>query len=192
MINEILNSIIEYIENAGIIGAIFSCGIITIESIIPIIPLLVFITINFMVLGNILGFIVSWIFTIIGCIISYELFKRGFGKKLEHLTEDKQTLKKYTNMFKNISTGKLILIIGLPFTPAFMVNIAAGITKMDFKKYFTALIFGKISLVIYSAFIGLSFVESLTNPYAIIKALVVLLLVYILYRIIKKVFKLNI
>ena len=46
---------------------------------------------------------------------------------------------------------------------------------MDFKKYFIAIVLGKISLVIYSAYIGLSFVESLTNPFAIVKIILVML-----------------
>ena len=192
MIVDFLNNIVEFIQNAGLIGAFFSCLIITIESMFPIIPLLVFITINFLVLGNALGFITSWVFTILGCILSYEIFKKGLGSKFEHLTENKQLIKKYTKMFKNISTGKLLLIVAFPFTPAFMVNIAAGLSKMDFKKYIVAILFGKISLVFYSAYIGKSFIESITNPIALLKAIAAILVVYLLYILAKKVFKLNI
>lgn len=192
MIINFLNNIVEFIQNAGLLGAILSCGIITIESIFPIIPLLVFITINFLVLGNVIGFITSWIFTVIGCILSYELFKRGLGSKFEHLTENKELIKKYTKMFKNISTGKLLLIVAFPFTPAFMVNIAAGLSKMEFKKYIVAILFGKISLVFYSAYIGKSFIESITNPIALLKAFSMITIVYLLYILAKKVFKLNV
>lgn len=192
MIMEYLNAIIEFIQGAGLLGAVISCGIITVESMFPIIPLLVFITINYIALGSVFGFITSWVFTVIGCIISYYIFKKGFGNKFEHLTENKELIKKYTKLFKNISTGKLLLIVAFPFTPAFMVNIAAGLSKMEFKKYFIALLFGKISLVIYSAYIGQSFIESFSNPWALLKILLLIGVVYLLYRIVKKVFKLNI
>ena len=92
---EFLQSIINFIEGSGTFGVVFACGLITIESIIPVLPLVAFITINFLVLGKILGFFISWIFTIIGCIMSYLIFKNGFGNKFDNLTENKQLLKKY-------------------------------------------------------------------------------------------------
>lgn len=189
--NEIIDSIVLFVNNSGILGILLANALIFVESIFPVLPVIVFITANFMLLGNILGFLSSWIFIILGCIMSYEIFKRGFGDKFEHLTENKELLKKYKKMFKNISTGKLVLIVAFPFTPAFMVNIAAGLVKMDFKKYLTALIIGKISLVIYSAYVGLSFIESFKDPIIILKILAIILGVYILYRIVNKVFKLE-
>ena len=123
--------------------------------------------------------------------MSYYIFRNGFGNKFESLTSNKELINKYKNMFKNISTGKLILIIAFPFTPAFVVNIAAGLVKMDFKKYLTALLFGKISLVIYSAYLGFSLIESVTNPIALLKLIALVGGVYILYIIVKRVFKLE-
>ena len=126
--------LIIFIQDSGIWGVFFACGLIFVESIIPILPLVAFITVNFIVLGNLVGFLISWIFTCLGCIMSYYIFKMGFGNKFENLTSDKVLINKYKNLFKNISTGKLLLIIAMPFTPAFVVNIVAGLTKMDFKK----------------------------------------------------------
>ena len=177
---ELLNEIVNYIQNAGGIGAIISCLLILVESIIPVLPLMVFITINFLVFGKIIGFIISWIFTILGCIMSYYIFKKGFGNKFEHLTENKELLKKYKKLFKNISIGKLTLLIAIPFTPAFMINIACGLVKMDFKKYFISLLIGKIGLVYFWGFIGTSFIESIKNPIILIKIGIILLITYII------------
>ncbi len=188
---EFLQSIINFIEGSGTFGVVFACGLITIESIIPVLPLVAFITINFLVLGKILGFFISWIFTIIGCIMSYLIFKNGFGNKFDNLTENKQLLKKYKHMFKDISTGKLLLIIAMPFTPAFMVNIAAGLVKMDFKKYLIALIFGKIAMVYFWGFIGSSFIDSIKNPIILVKIIIIMLLTYLIYVVLNKIFKLN-
>ena len=67
----------------------------------------------------------------------------------------------------------------MPFTPAFMVNIAAGLVKMDFKKYLIGLIIGKISLVYFWGFIGTSFVDSFKNPIILIKIVILLILSYV-------------
>ena len=119
---EVLEKIVTFIQNSGIWGVFISCGMMTVESILPFLPLGVFITITMLVVGKFWGFIISWIFTVIGCTISYFLFKKGFGNKFEHLTENKELIKRYKKIFKDISLGKLVLIIAMPFTPAFVVN----------------------------------------------------------------------
>lgn len=188
---EFLQNIVDFIEGSGAFGVVFACGLITIESIIPILPLVAFITINFLVLGNLWGFIISWVFTIVGCIMSYFIFKNGFGKKFDRLTENKELLKKYKHMFKDISTGKLLLIVAMPFTPAFMVNIVCGLIKMDFKKYITAILFGKIAMVYFWGFVGSSLVDSIKNPIILVKIAVIMIATYLLYLVLKKVLKLD-
>ncbi len=186
---ELLNNIVNFIQDSGTLGAIFSCGFILIESIFPFLPLVLFITINFLVFSNIWGFLISWVFTIFGCIISYFIFKKGFGNKFDNLTENKELLKKYKRIFKDISISKLTLIIAMPFTPAFMVNIAAGLVKMDFKKFLTGLIIGKIGLVYFWGFIGSSFVESIGNPVILVKIIIIMAATYLVSFVINKVFK---
>lgn len=188
----IIEGIVNFIMATDIYGVVFSCMVIIIESIVPIIPVWVFISSLFMLLGKQLGFLVSWICIILGCIFSYLIFKNGLGNKFENLTRDKEQIKKYTKLLKNISTGKLLLIIACPFLPAFVINIVAGLVKMDFKKYFIALVFGKISLVLYSAFIGLSFVQSINNPISLVYMILIILAVYLGYIVLKKILKLNI
>lgn len=189
---ELVTNIVNFIETSGLLGVVLSCFILTIESIIPVIPLLVFISVNYLILGPVWGFILSWTFTVLGSILSYWLFKHRYSNKFLEKTKDDELVDKYVKVLRKISTGKMLLIVALPFTPAFAVNIAAGILKIDFKKFFTAIVFGKISLVLYSAYIGTTFVEGVSNPIVLLNLAVIIVLVYILYRIIKKVFKLNI
>ncbi len=188
---DILKEIVSFIETSGAAGALIGCLFIFIESIIPILPLMIFITINFLVFGNLLGFILSWIFTILGCIMSYFIFKKGFGNKFENLTENKELLKKYKKVFKNITVSQLTILIAIPFTPAFMVNIASGLVKMDFKKYFIALLIGKISLVYFLGFVGTSFIKSISNPIILIKIFTLLIITYIISVIVNKILKIK-
>lgn len=188
---ELTNIILTFIQNSGLFGVFLSCFILSIESIIPIIPLLVFISINFIILGPVLGFILSWIFTVLGSLFSYYIFRKKLSNKFTNLTKNNETVQRYIKILRNLSTGKILLIVALPFTPAFAVNIAAGILKIDFKKYLTAILFGKISLVIYSAYIGTSFIEGLSNPIILVNLGILILLIYVLFLIIKKTLKLN-
>ena len=72
-----------------------------------------------------------------------------------------------------------------------MVNIAAGLVKMDFKKYLIGLIIGKISLVYFWGFVGTSFVNSFKNPIVLVKIAVLLLLSYIVTVLVNKVLKIE-
>ena len=188
---ELTNIILNFIQNSGLLGVVLSCFILSIESIVPIIPLLVYISINFIILGPVFGFILSWIFTVLGSLFSYYLFRKKLSKKFINYTKDNETVQRYIHILRNLSTGKILLIVALPFTPAFAVNIAAGILKIDFKKYLTAILFGKISLVIYSAYIGTSFIEGLSNPMILVNLAILILLIYLLFLIVKKSLKLN-
>lgn len=189
---EITNNIVQFIQLSGLLGVFLSCLILTVESIIPIIPLLVFISVNILILGPLVGFIVSWIFTVLGSLLSYYICRKGLSNKFLKLSEKNETVEKYVKVLKNISTGKMLLIVALPFTPAFAVNIAAGLLKIDFKKYLIAILFGKISLVAYSAYIGTTFVEGLSEPIVMLNLALIIIGIYILFLIIKKVFKLKI
>ena len=175
---ELFDKLVEFIQNSGAMGVVFSCGLMTIESIVPMIPLVALITINMMLMGKVVGFIVSWFFTCIGCVMSYFIFKKGFGNKFEKLTEDKEKIKKYTKVLKNIPFATLVLIIAMPLTPAFIVNIVAGLIKMDFKKYFIALLIGKLSMVYFLGFMGTSVVDNFKNPQMLIKTAVIMIIIY--------------
>ena len=62
----------DFVQNSNIfIALIIGMSLIILESIIPMLPLAVFIAINMLVFGNIIGFILSWISTIIGCTLSF-------------------------------------------------------------------------------------------------------------------------
>ena len=189
---ELILNIVNFIQNSGFLGVFLSCFILTIESIIPIIPLLVFISVNYLILGPFWGFILSWSFTVLGSVLSYWIFKNRFSNKFLEKTKHNEQVDKYIKVLRKISTGKLLLIVALPLTPAFAVNIAAGILKIDYKKYITAILFGKISLVIYSSYIGTTFVDGIKNPILLVKLAILISIIYIAFLIVKKVFKLNI
>ena len=186
---ELAEQIKIFMQSLGLIGGFIGCILIMVESILPVLPLFVFITINFLCFGHLIGFIISWIFTIIGCIISYKICNGKLSKKYYNKINDKETLNKYTKKLKNMSLGSLTVLIAIPFTPAFLVNIASGILKMDFKKFITAIAIGKIALVYFWGYIGTSLIESISNPKILIEIVIIVLITYIISLIINKVLK---
>lgn len=185
IINNIVSYSTEIISHGGFI---FGMLIIIIESFIPALPLCVFIALNINAFGMLLGTIISWLSTCIGCYLSYLIFyylSNNFIYK--HLSKRiKNKIDKSIITFRNISLPNLVIIMTLPFTPAFLINILAGITSMTKKKFIVALLIGKIFMVIFWGYVGKSIIESMTDLKTIIIILIMVLLAYIISKIVSK------
>lgn len=186
---DLINTIVEYstevISNGGIL---FGMLLIMIESFIPALPLSVFIALNTHTFGLLPGILMSWVSTCIGCYISYLIFyyvsNNIIYKYLSKKTRNK--IDKAVDKFQNISLANLTVIITLPFTPAFLINILAGVSRMSKKKYIVALLIGKIFMVSFWGYIGKSFVESMTDISAIIVMSIMIIIAYALSKLIGK------
>ncbi len=193
--NEIFNSfynwIMQTIDSLGVYGPILGCLFIVLESMIPPLPLFVFITINFIAFGHIIGFLISWLCTCLGCIISYFLVKKFLRTWIVKKIKNIVLLNKCMEYFKNLSLTQITVILSIPFTPAFMMNIAAGLVNMDFKKFLTSILISKIFLVYFWGVVGTGLLESMHNPQSLITVLIMVILAYVISLIIKKAFKIN-
>ena len=181
-----------FLENLGIMGAIISCALITIESILPILPICVFITLIFLTFGNFFGFIISWIFTCLGCVISFTLFrskiKDWFEKKFVKKGSKIKDLMKYID---KMSLSSLTILVAIPFTPASVVNIAAGLSNMKFKKFLYAILIGKLFMVYFWGYIGTTLIECFTHPIYIVRILLMLVFAYAISRFVNKKFNIE-
>lgn len=184
---QIINDVVEYLKdlvlnNNMFISLFLGMGIIILESMIPILPLALFIALNMIIFGNFIGFIISWIATILGCSLSFFIFRKGLSKKIYKNIENKPKTERLMNVVSNVSFSKLVVIMAIPFTPAFSVNIGAGLSKMKYKKFLTACIIAKISIVYFWGFVGTTFVESMSDITVIIKLLIILLIAFLLSK----------
>lgn len=176
---------ISLMSQFGIFAGIL---LILLESIIPALPLSVFITLNLMTYGDLLGFLISWISTIVGCTASFFLFRTIFRDKLYHFIKkkDQKTLQKWMKKISNISFTNLAILIAIPFTPAFFINIASGLSKMKYQKFLLALVIGKAIMVYFWGYVGTTLLESLTDITILLKIVGLLLVVYILSKFLEK------
>ncbi len=185
-LNNLYNVIMDVVTNSVFWGPILACLLIFCESLIPVLPLFVFITIVFIAYGYVIGFIISYILTCLGCFFMFYLcrtfLKNFFAKKVRKIEKFDSLMKK----IDKISLSNLVLLIAIPFTPAFLINIAASLSEVKFKKFAIAVLIGKVSLVFFWGFIGTSLIESLKNPKILIIILIMLVIAYILSKIATK------
>lgn len=187
---ELINNLVDYftvlLQNGGLIYGVL---LILLESIIPALPLGVFVALNINAYGLILGIIISCLATCLGCYLSFLLFSL-FSDKFITKMKDKKKLKKIIIKMKTISFTNLVVLIALPFTPAFLINIAAGLVGISKKKYILALLTGKIFMVSFWGLVGKSLIESIIDISSLIIATILIVLAYFISKLISK--KMNI
>lgn len=179
----------NFIESGGIIFGFF---LVFLECFIPALPLSVFVTLNINAFGFFIGILISWIATCIGSIICYLIFY-FIGNKLTEKFLSKRIIRKVNKAvvsFKKIKFTELVLLITLPFTPSFLINIICGLSCMNKEKFILSIIIGKVFMVTFWGYIGKSLIDSLTDIKSIIFIGIALIIAYIISKIVSR--KMNI
>lgn len=179
----IINYSTEFISSGGILFGFF---LVFLECFIPALPLSVFVTLNVKAFGLFLGVFISWIATSLGSFLCFSLFSYLGEKVSEKFLNRKmiKRIKKAIDKFSNISFSELVLIITLPFTPSFLVNIVSGLSHMSKEKFILALLIGKVFMVIFWGYIGKSLIDSLTDVNSLIYIVSALIVAYIISKIV--------
>lgn len=194
---EILLNIDAFINDLllslGVYGPILGCFLILVESILPILPLSVFITLNFISFGHLVGFAISYILTVIGCNLAFYLSKRSMKGRFQHLFKkfDKNKLLKIVANFSHIKMSNLVALMAFPFTPAFAINIFSGISNMDHKKFLLATLIAKPFMVYFWGYLGVTLIDSLTHPAYLIKVIALVGIAYLASKLISKKFEIE-
>ena len=191
---EVVNSFVDFCTNFISQGGIlFGFFLIFLESFLPVLPLGVFVALNVNAFGGILGLGISWIATCLGCFVSYLFFSFLSEKYLYKFLSSKMVEKvnKGIDSFRKISFSNLVLVISLPFTPAFLVNIICGIARVSRKKFLASIFIGKVFMLIFWGYVSKSLIESVTDINTIIIISLMLLVAYVISKIVSKKFDLE-
>lgn len=187
-----MSFILNYIElftnifkSIGILPNIF---LISLEGLFPFLPLSLFITININAYGFIFGFIICWIATILGCYTSFFISKTILNKIIVKFlsSKSKDILNIWKSKIETIPFTYLVIIISLPFTPSFIVNVSSGIVNMNNKKFLLANMIGKVSVIYFWGFVGTCLITSMTNIKTIFIVLLMLVMAYICSKYVSK------
>ncbi|WP_342526028.1 TVP38/TMEM64 family protein [Chryseomicrobium sp. FSL W7-1435] len=147
------------------------------EAFLPFLPLVVFIVANVTAYGLFLGFLLSWVGSVLGAYIVF-LVVRKFGRAriIKFLTRHKR-ISRLIHWVERNGFGPLFLLLCFPFTPSAIVNLVAGLSNIRKSTYLTAVILGKFIMIFIISFIGADIRALVTEPIrtAIVAAVIVLL-----------------
>ena len=177
-INDAVEFLTGILASFGIISGIF---IVFLESIFPILPLGVFVSLNVITFGSVVGILISWLGTVLGSFFSYWLCTK-LGKKFEKKYEKHPKVNEYRKKVDKLSIPSLAILIAIPFTTQFAINIAAGLSKMKKKKLLIDIIIWKLPMVYFWGFIGKSLLESITDISVLAQIAFMLLLAFLVSK----------
>lgn len=148
--------LINYIKDFGIYAPLIFIFFQIVQVIIPVIPGGISCLAGVLAFGPIFGFIYNYIGLLIGSCFAYFLAKK-YGIKLIKKLFKKETIDKYLGYIQKDYFSKFFFIgIFLPGLPDDLLCYIAGMSRMNFQKFFIFIVLGKpISLLIYSMFMKL-------------------------------------
>lgn len=171
---------VEYITNQyKLLGPIIGFLLPFIEAFFPFLPLVVIVVANASAYGLILGFVLSWLGTVLG---SYALFLlvRRFGQhpRLHFLTQRKQ-IQKLIRFVDMRGLTPLFILLCFPFTPSVLVNVVAGLSNLKKNYYLIVLLLAKPIMIFSMSYLGSDLRDILTSPVKLIVAAVVIVIMWL-------------
>lgn len=178
-VDYIVNLLSSYGEFAIIISVILSI-IISILGIVPS----VFVTgANILFFGPIGGFFISLFGEVFGGWITFKLYRKGFKKGFDNITEKHSLLKKISKSKGNEAAFLILQGRIIPFIPSGFVTLAASLCEIDDLRYNLATLIGKIPSILLEVFISYGII---TQGKFAIEIIFTFLGIYFIYKTIKK------
>ncbi|HHX93691.1 MAG TPA: TVP38/TMEM64 family protein [Tenericutes bacterium] len=174
------------IENYKEIGPVIAILLPIIESMFPFFPLVAFTTLNIVAFGNLWGYLYSLIGESIGSLIVFWFFRRFIKDWFNLKTKNSEKINKIKDWVNNKGYGILVLLLSLPFIPAALVDIGAGLSDISFKAFFLAVLIGKSIMIFILVYVGHSAVEILSAPEKLFISIPLLLIAWFLSKFIQK------
>lgn len=135
-----------------------------IEAFLPFLPLIVFVLANSAAYGLLKGFFYSWIGTSLGSILLFIIIRKLGDKRVFRKIRENKQVHKVTGWVEKHGFGPLFLLLCFPFSPSSVINVVAGLSRINTSQFVLAVILGKSVMVFSIAYIGASIVSFAKNP----------------------------
>lgn len=169
-----------------ILGPLVPMLIALVEAFIPALPLIAIVTLNVAAHGAVLGFLYSWIGSVVGSILFFALCRKLFKPWIERFAGKHPKIMKAREWVNSINKKALFVIITMPFTPSCFVNFAMGVSDFDAKMYIKIMASAKIVMLILLSLFGQSVVQAFENPIFIVLAVALVVVLYLVSRHVRK------
>lgn len=124
------------------------------ESFLPFLPLMLFVIANANSFGLWLGFLYSWVGSSAGSLLVFFIIRRFGRKRFLRFLSRHDKVKRMMNWVERHGFAPLFLLLCFPFTPSALVNVVAGLSKINTWQFALAVLSGKLVMIFMLSFSG--------------------------------------
>jgi uncharacterized membrane protein YdjX (TVP38/TMEM64 family) len=159
-------------------GPLVGISIPFVEAIFPILPLVVFIFANAAAFGPLLGFLYSWLGSCLGSILLFYIVRKYGQKRFFSFVSKHQKVESSIGWIEKRGFGPIFIMFAFPFSPSFLINIVAGLSRIKISQFLIALVLGKFTMIAMISYLGKDLTSVFQNP---IKALYIGIFIFVLW-----------
>ena len=143
----------ELIQEQMVLGGLIFFILQIVQVVIPIIPGGITTVVGFMAFGPVWGFILNYVGIIIGSIILFGLTKK-YGRRFILLFVKEKQFEVYEQKLSSPTYERFFILNMLsPVSPADILVMVTGLTKMTYRKFIVIILITKpLSIIAYSYF----------------------------------------
>ncbi len=134
------------------------------ESLFPPLPLVAIVTVNIIAYGFVLGYLYSFVGTLVGSYLMFLIISTWGKRHFEHMVHRSSKFDRLLHWIKEKGFVPLFVLMTFPFTPSIVVCGLAGLAGVKNDEYFFALLFGKMIMVFSLSYIGYNITSFFTKP----------------------------
>ncbi|MDF2670459.1 MAG: hypothetical protein K0R67_2765 [Paenibacillus sp.] len=159
----------------------FTILLMTIQNMLPIIPLVLLVSVNVSIFGLTTGFIWSWLISIVGAVLSFMIARYWFQSFFNKIVKDKVKQKIKERGFWYVWIGRV-----LPIMPTSVINIAAGVSTVRFSLFLYATVLGNMIYILILSLISQGLLSMQLEMQIIIPIAVLVLVAYAIMKVWRK------
>lgn len=180
-----VNGFVKYARSFGALMPIASFIIAAFQAIVPAVPFVILCIANGVMFGLAGGILLTWLGTMTGASILFYLARRlGYdwaAKRYQHT--------KFKKIEQMNGYSGFLLVLGLrllPYFPASLINIMAGVSKINYWWFFSASAIGKIPFIVGYTVLGYNLLHTKNYTIGMIIMIALIVIPYLVVRRTKK------
>lgn len=180
-----VSGFVKYARSFGVLMPIASFVIAAFQAIVPAIPFVILCVANGVMFGIAGGIILTWLGTLTGATILFYVSRR-----LGYEWAEKRYHQANLNKLKNLDGYHgFLVILGLrllPYFPASLINIMAGVSRINFWWFFFASAIGKLPFLIGYTVLGYNLLYTKNYTLGVIVMIALIAIPYLIVRTTRK------
>ncbi len=159
--------------------AVFAATVL--QAIVPVIPFIILCSAGGLLFGLVNGIIITWVGTLTGASLAF-FVSRQLGYDWAARKYSKSRLKQIDRMNGRQGFFIILALRLLPYFPAPLINISAGVSRIRYSWFLLASALGKLPFIIGYTLLGYSLLHSRNYTSVVSAALVLLIVPYLIVK----------